>query len=169
MPTCSIAVGLLTLLTLLTHFLANPPLSNVCSLRLRQPVSTVGDRWLGCHRRSRWASARSRCKPPASPGSPPAAGCACGRRCTRRRRRCSSIGRSCFGPANQAVAAVALVWVVAGGVAFLLAVRRHPDVMIDEAGPLPPPGVRRGEGKRVVAREELVADRLADSIGDAAD
>ena len=42
-------------------------------------------------------------------------------------------------------------------------IRRDPDVMVDEAGPLPPPGVRRGERERVVAGQELVADRLADA------
>ena len=75
-----------------------------------------------------------------------------------------AIGRSCSVQRDQAVAALALVGIVAGRVLLVLAVRRDPDVMVDEAGPLAPPGVLRGEREAVVAGQELVADRLADGV-----
>src|SRR4051794_10406312 len=48
------------------------------------------------------------------------------------------------GPAAETVAAAALIGIVAAGKAFIGMVRRHPNMMVDEAGPLAPPGVWRG-------------------------
>ena len=76
----------------------------------------------------------------------------------------SSIGRSCSVHRDQAVASLALVRIVARAVSFVGAVGRDPDVVVDEPGPLAPPGVGRGERERVVAGQELVADRLADVV-----
>src|SRR5207244_3396316 len=71
-----------------------------------------------------------------------------------------------FGPARQTVAALALVRIVARSVALALLERRYPNVIVDEAGPFAPPGVLRGERERVVAGNELVANRFADGVLD---
>ena len=68
------------------------------------------------------------------------------------------------GPSHKTVASGTLIWIITRREPLVRMEGRDPDVMIDEPGPPPPPCLRRGERYGVVAREEAVADRLADSV-----
>src|SRR5690348_13113688 len=71
-----------------------------------------------------------------------------------------------LGPLRQAIAAVTLVGIIARGMFLILIERRHPQVMIDESGPLAPPGILRREWHAVVARQETIRHRFADGVFD---
>src|SRR5262245_59983012 len=67
-------------------------------------------------------------------------------------------------PADETVSAAALVRIIAGTILFFWVEWRDPDVVLDEPGPLPPPGVRGGEWYGVVSRQEAVADGIAHRV-----
>ena len=73
-----------------------------------------------------------------------------------------AVGR---GPAGEAVAALVLVRVVAGGAALVGAVGRDPQVVLREPGPLADArvGVREQRG-RAHHRRELVRGRLPERV-----
>src|SRR5260370_34833560 len=73
-----------------------------------------------------------------------------------------------LGPLHQPVASAALVGVITRPVLLVVAVRRDPDVVVDEAGPPSPPRIRRRERKRVVTGDEPLGNRLAHTRLDAA-
>ena len=70
----------------------------------------------------------------------------------------------CLGPFGQAVAAGMLVRIRPGGRHLVRVIRRHPQVLPEETGPLRHAGLRVGEGQKSVAGNQLVAHWLADIV-----